>query len=365
MRHRGAPLLGIILVHMLLCAASESRGSDLFFQQTNMVSSVMGVAPVTDPNLKNPWGISFSSGSPFWVSNQLTHTATLYNTVGQAQSLVVSIPGTGGPTGQVFNNTGTFQLSNGQNAMFLFATLDGRITGWNNAAGTSAVTAFLSSTNAIYTGLAISGSGATGRLYAANNSGGAIDVFNGNFAQLSGSSFTDPNLPAGFRPYNIQNLGGTIFVTYENETSGGGIVNAFDTNGTLLHRVTANGASGPLDDPWGIALAPASFGQFAGELLVGNEGDGRISAFNPTTGQFLGQLRDDMGNPIANPGLWGLTFGNGGNGGDPNVLYFAAGIQGETQGLFGAIRGVEVPEPSSSVLLLSVVVLRGRNRRTP
>lgn len=347
----------------LLPVRASRGGVDVSFQQTNLVSSVMGLAPVTDPNLKNPWGISLSSGSPFWVSNQVTRTATLYNGAGQTQSLVVAISGTGGPTGQVFNNAGTFQLSNGANAVFLFATLDGRIEGWNNAAGTSAIT-MVDRVTAVYTGLAISGSGAGARLYAANAGAGVVDAYDSNFGLLA-NTFVDPNLPSGFTPYNIQNLGGTIFVTYENETSGGGVVDAFDLNGNLLRRVTSNTSGGTLDDPWGLAIAPASFGQFAGALLVGNEGNGRISAFNPTTGTFLGQLKDQNGTAIANPGLWGLTFGNNGSGGDASVLYFAAGIQNQTQGLFGSISAI-VPEPTYAVAMFTALALVPRAlRRRP
>ena len=362
------PIGWVVAAAMLSPSAfspSASRGADLFFQQTNLVSSVMGMAPNTDANLKNPWGISFSSSSPFWVSDQVTGMVTTYNSAGQPQTPVVTIPGTGGPTGQVYNNTGTLQLSNGSNAQFLFATLDGRISGWNNAAGTSAITMVdNSAAAAVYTGLAISGSGATSRLDAANHANGVIDRFDGNFTPLFGIAFTDPTLPAGFTPYNIQNLGGTIYVTYENETSGGGVVNAFTLDGILIRRISANGAGGALDGPWGLALAPASFGQFAGALLVGNEGDGHISAFDPTTGQFLGQLLQQNGQPLANPGLWGLTFGNGGSGGDPNLLYFAAGIQNETQGLFGSIQGVEIPEPTSALaaLLFTMLVPHRRSR---
>jgi len=362
---------------ILLLLLSEGAQAALFFEQTDLVSSVPDRAPVTDTNLRNPWGIAASATSPFWVSNEVTGTSTLYNGAGQPfpinSPLVVTIPGEdvgpGSPTGVVFNPTTGFELDPGRRAVFLFATLDGRIAGWNPAVNpTSAIVKVLAA-DASYTGLALGNNGAGDFLYAANSPAGRIDVFDASFAPVTlGGSFTDPNLPAGFAPYNVQNIGGTLYVTYENETSGGGVVDAFDLNGSLLRRVSSNGDGGPLDSPWGLALAPASFGPFGSALLVGNEEDGRISAFDPLTGQFLGQLRDAQGDPIANSGLWGLIFGNGGNGGDPSVLYFAAGIEEEDQGLFGSIRVVDVaavPEPSAGSLfgLGALALMTGLRRR--
>lgn len=330
-------------------AGAEPRPSVV---QTNLVSDVPGLAANTDPNLKNPWGISFGPTSPFWVSDQVTGVATLYNGSGTPQSLIVTIPG-GNPTGQVFNSTADFTLSAGGKALFLFATLDGNIAGWNSSLGTTAQTMVLGGPGTVYTGLALANNGAGNFLYAANNAGGTIHVFDSTFTPTTlAGSFTDPGLPAGYTPYNIQNLGGTLYVTYENESLGGGVVDAFDVNGNFVRRISANGAGGPLEAPWGLALAPAGFGEFGGALLVGNEDDGRISAFDPTTGAFLGQLLDENGQPIANTGLWGLTFGNGVSGGDMDTLYFAAGINEEVNGLFGSIRPLAaVPELPSLALL--------------
>jgi len=343
-------LAACIALTVAVMAQGHARAGD-FYKQTNLVSDVPGMAKFTDPNLKNPWGISFGPTSPFWVSNQVTNTATLYNSAGAPQALVVHTPTTGGgpqgPTGQVFNGTSDFALSTGGAARFLFANLNGTISGWNPLQGTIAQVAATAS--AVYTGLALGNNGSGNFLYAADSAGNGINVFDGSFNQVTLSgSFADATLPDGFTVYNVQHLGNSLYVTYENETSGGGVINEFDLNGNFIRRVTSNGDGGPLDSPWGLAIAPNSFGTFAGKLLVGNEDDGRISAFDLATGAFVGQLKDENGNPISNTGLWGLTFGNGGNGGDPNTLYFNAGINDERNGLFGAI--TFVPEPSSIAL---------------
>ena len=343
--------------------------ADFRFNQINLVSDTPGLAAHTDPNLINPWGISSSPASPFWVSNQGSGTSTLYNSAGVPQSLVVTVPQVGaspphGPTGQVFNNTTDFALSAGGKALFLFASLDGSISGWNASKGTTAEIKVTPTSPTTYTGLAIGNNGVGNFLYAADDRNGKIDVFNGTFgaASLAGK-FTDPNLPTGFNPHNIQNLGGTLFVAYENSTTGGGVVDAFDLSGNFLRRISANGANGPLQTPWGLAIAPASFGSLGGALLVGNEDLGTINGFNPTTGAFLGTVLGLDGNPLVNVGLWGLKFGNGGNGGSPDTLYFAAGLTGEVHGLLGAI--VPVPEPSSIALILAGagVVLAGTRVR--
>jgi len=346
------------------------------FQQTNLVSSVSGQAPTVDPNLKNPWGISLSSGSPFWVSNQATGTATLYNGAGQrfpvGNPLVVTVTSIGGtpkgPTGQVFNSTPDFVIPGGGPATFLFANLDGTISAWNPGQGTN-TSIQISTGTAVFTGLALGNNGTGNFLYAADRANNRVRAFNGGFTETNlPGNFTDPNLPSGFTAYNVQNIAGTLFVTYENETSGGGVVDAFDLNGNLLRRVSANANGGTLDSPWGLTRAPASFGALGGALLVGNEGNGRISAFDFNTGQLLGQILDAQGNPIANPGLWGLATGNGGDGGSPDIVYFAAGIQNETEGLFGSISAV--PEPSTLVLAgaaaltAAAYVLRERLRRS-
>jgi uncharacterized protein (TIGR03118 family) len=322
------------------------------YLQTNLVSDIPGLAQVTDANLVNPWGVSFSGGSPFWVSDQHANTATLYavTPTGVTQvPLVVGIPTTAsgpqGPTGQVFNNTTSFDV-NGRPAFFIFASLNGTISGWNG--GGSAVVAW-TTPGASYTGLAIATNLSGSFLYAADGTQNRIDVFDGTFTPHSfgPDSFVDPLLPSGLVPFDIKLINGDLFVTYAlaghaNQTSahaGEGAVAEFTTSGQFLTQLSAGGK---LASPWGLALAPASFGGFAGDLLVGNfaYGDSSINAFDPSNGAFRGTLSDANGQPILNPGLWTLTFGNGANAGNANTLYFTAGIDGEQHGLFGSLQPI-------------------------
>jgi uncharacterized protein (TIGR03118 family) len=334
------------------------------FSQTNLVSSVPGLAPVTDTNLRNPWGMSFSATSPFWVSNQATNTSTLYGGTGTPNALVVSVPG--GPTGQVFAGGTSFVEPNGSTPNFVFATISGSIYAWNNGNGTTAQLTATTS-GATYTGLAIGSNSSGSFLYAANVRGGTIDVFNSSFARTTlAGSFTDPNLPAGYTPYNIQNVNGLLYVEYQNGAQAGtgglgtGIVSVFDSNGVFQRRLISTG--GQLDQPWGIVVAPASWGAFANDLLVGNFGNGEINAFNPTTGAFVGTVTGSNGQPIVNSGLWALGTRTGA-GFDPNAVYFTAGINGEADGLFGTI--TPTPEPVSlgmAVIGGLAIALIGRRR---
>jgi uncharacterized protein (TIGR03118 family) len=343
-------------------AAAASALAQNNFVQHNLVSDIPGLADFTDPNLKNPWGIASSPTSPFWVSDNGVDKATLYNTSGTPQALVVTIPPAGsGPTGVVFNGTNDFQVAPGAAARFLFATEAGTIAGWN--AGTTAVTMVDSgAAGAVYKGIALGNNGVQNLLYGANFTQGRIDTFGPSFAPVT-PGFIDPGLPSGYGPFNVQNLGGSLFVTYALLGAGGddvpgaghGFVDVFDTNGVLLRRLISQGV---LDSPWGLAIAPATFGDFANTLLVGNFGDGTINSFNPTTGNFLGTLRDSSGDPIVIDGLWGLRLGNVGSGGDPNTLYFAAGINDEVDGLFGSVAPATatatVPDGGSSALLFGM-----------
>ncbi len=347
----------VVALAALLLRSQPAAAQNAYFQH-NLVSDIAGMADNTDTNLVNPWGIASSTASPFWVSDNHAGLSTLYNGSGTPQSLVVTVPPPSGgtppaaPTGVVFNNTTDFAVASNAVARFIFATEDGTIAAWNVNFGASAVVkADKSSSGAVYKGLAIGTSAGSNYLYAANFFAGTIDVFDATYsaATLAGS-FSDPGIPAGFAPFNVQNISGKLFVTYAKQDAakhddvpgaGNGFVNVFDTSGNFLNRFAS---SNVLNSPWGLALAPTNFGAFSGAQLVGNFGDGKINAFDPATGSFLGTLQNPDGNPISIQALWGLIFGNGGNGGDTRTLYFAAGIAGtnaiEDHGLFGSISAV-------------------------
>jgi uncharacterized protein (TIGR03118 family) len=305
------------------------------YQATLLASDIDGLAEVYDPMLVNPWGVSFSATGPFWVSNAGTNTSTVYSgDVNGSQfmktSTVVNVPGP--PTGQVRN---AFSPGFG-GASFIFAALNGTISSWSSG---STATVQVAVPGAVYTGLA-QGTNLRGVpfLYAANNSFGTIDVFDTNYKQVeTRGAFTDPHLDPDFVPYNIQNLHGTLYVTYSSQSNPdvGGAVNAFDTEGNLLGRLTTGGS---LNAPWGLALAPDGFGEFSNALLVGGFGDGHISAFDPNTGEFLGLLQNPNGDPWVFERLWALIFGNGGSGGDKTTLYLTAGINNQQDGLFASLK---------------------------
>jgi len=345
-----------------------------FFVQQNLVTNNqsvltgLGYAPAAnvDPSLVNPWGISHSATSPFWISDNGANLSTLYNGAGVKQGLVVSIPGP--PTGQVNNIGGAndFKVA-GVKSNFIFATEDGTIAA--RAAGTTATT-MQTIPGAVYKGLAIGNNGSGFFLYAANFHSGHVDVFDSNFNPVSLSgAFTDPALPAGYAPFNVQMLNGKLYVTYALQDAAGhddvagagnGFVSTFDLNGNFLARVASQGT---LNSPWGLDIAPAGFGSFANDLLVGNFGDGTINAFDPVSNLFLGQLSNTAGVPFVLDGLWALINGNGGNGGLSNRVYFTAGINGEDDGLFGSL---QVPEPGSLPLLgagLAAFALVRRRKR--
>lgn len=321
------------------------------YVQTNLVSDIPGNALTTDPNLKNPWGIAFSATSPFWVSDQATGKSTLYTGTGSIVPLVVTIPAPpgpppDGPTGVVFNSTTSgFQLpgpnSTTVKSTFIFDTLEGTIEGWNpgSTGGSASAVVMATTPGAVYTGLAL----AAPYLYAANyGSPGRIEVFDEGFNDVTNTTFAgkfvDPNPIPGFSPFNIQVILGTLYVTYAQLTPQGtplpgGFVDQYDLSGDFIRRFTT---MGPLNAPWGLALAPSTFGTFGGALLVGNFGDGTINAFN-LGGTPLGTLTNLQGNPIVNPFLWAIAFGNGSEGSSPNTLYFTAGINNQMDGLFGSI----------------------------
>jgi uncharacterized protein (TIGR03118 family) len=325
---------------------------------TNLVSDQPGMATTTDPALVNPWGLVASATSPWWVADNVPGLSTLYNGAGAKIPLEVSVPG--GPTGVVFNTPGTgFVVTDGTNsgpARFIFATMAGEIRGWNPAVnpppggGTSTQTevgADRSDVEAVYTGLAFATPAAGSRLYAADFNNARVDVFDSSFGLLTlPGAFVDPGLPAGYAPFGIQTIGGRILVAYakvepgtdEEEAGVGlGFVDAFDTDGAFLGRIASRGQ---LNAPWGLAMAPNTFGRFKGDLLVGNFGNGQINAYHMgADGQYFhdGRLRMSSGKIIAIDGLWALQFGNNAGAGSADSLFFTAGPEEETEGLFGKI----------------------------
>jgi uncharacterized protein (TIGR03118 family) len=311
---------------------------------------------IRDPGLINAWGISFSSSSPFWLSSNGAGTSTLYsvNPLTQAVSKVartVTIPGNGSVTGQVFNGAAT--QFNGDN--FLFVSEDGNFSGWRNALGSNNAQS-LASLSAIYKGAAIANIGSDSYVYAADFHGGAIDVFKGNVtAPILAGTFTDPLLPSGYAPFNIQALAGSLYVAYAEQDpaspdevagAGLGVIDRFDLQGRLIERIASGGS---LNAPWGMAIAPSSFGAWSGALLVGNFGDGRISAYSAGSHAYLGQVSGPDGLPLEIDGLWALSPGNNGSAGSKDTLYFTAGPGDEMHGLFGYL--LAVPEPDTAVIL--------------
>jgi uncharacterized protein (TIGR03118 family) len=356
------------------------------FKQTDLVSDIPGLAAITDPNLKNTWGVTAIPGAtPFWIDNEGTSTSSLYSVTGSTGVAPVNlngapgtnfaaIPGTG-PTGIVGNSGASFGIAGGP-AAFIFANLNGSISAWNlsniNSATNNASTVVATTSGASYTGLAINSTGTL--LYAANDKGtGSIQVFNGSFTNVTAAGeFVDPNLPSGFVPFNVEDIGTTVYVTYApsghanqvDAPAGSGVVATFTESGTFIKNLVTGG---PLASPWGMAIAPKGFGEFGGDLLVGNfstaDGD-VINAFNATTGKLVGSIDVNPGAGNMSGGLWDLTFGGGGPSGNPLTLYFSDGINGEADGLFGAIT---VPEPSTWAMMLTgfggLALLASRRRR--
>jgi uncharacterized protein (TIGR03118 family) len=354
---RTRALLLVAVVAVITVALGTTQATATGYVQTNLASDISGLAANTDPNLKNPWGKSFGLNTPSWVSDQVTNVATLYNAAGVPQMLVVTTPPGSvptGPTGQVFVGGSGFAMNSGGSASFVFATLAGTIDAWNG--GATAAVQFTATDGAVYTGLAVAGS----LLYAADTRNGKIDVFSNSFQKttLSGS-FTDPNVPAGFTPYNIQKVGATLYVEYAHRGFPGGFIGVFDLSGNLRQNIS----DAHLNSPWGIPLAPATFGQFGGDLLIGNFGDGMINAFDLTTGAFLGTLSDAARHPIVNSGLWSLQFRDPSSTFDANALFFTAGINSASDGLLGEISVAGVPEPATLELLTIGALLAGVARR--
>lgn len=340
----------IFFVLLFLTIPFFAHAAKIKYVRTDLVSDEAGKALLQDTNLVNAWGIALNpTAGGFWVSDNETGVSTIY--VGDVNGnpltispLVVTIPD-GVPTGAVFNPTTDFNITDGTTtapALFIFVSEAGTVSGWNpNVLPDNEAHLGTTVPNANYKGVAL-GSNATGNfLYLANFRAHTIDVLDTNFAltTLSGS-FTDPDVPPQFSPFNIQNIGGKLYVMYAEADNTGdeeipgphkGYVSVYDTDGNLLQHLIAKGK---LNAPWGIALAPADFGPFSNSLLIGNFGNGKINAYDANTGQFLGKLK---GKGTKIDGLWALTFGNGVTAGEANKLYFSAGPEDETHGLFGSI----------------------------
>ena len=344
---------GALVLALLVSLTSYATAQGTGYEQTNLVSDIPGVAKRVDSNLVNCWGIVASPNNTIWIANNGTGTSTLYNTAGmkvpQGNPLVVAIPGSktstegGNPTGIVFNGTGSFVVSENNvsgSAFFIFVNEDGVISGWSpQVAFDHAVIALdHGKREAIYKGAALGATAGGPRLYVTNFHEGTVETYDQNFARIFGANkFVDPTLPAGFAPFGIANINGSIYVTYakqdadaEDDVAGPGLgfVNVFDTHGAFIRRLISRD---PLNAPWGLALAPQGFGKFSGALLVGNFGNGHINAFDPGSGAFLGQLMKTNSKAITIDGLWGLFFINKG-------LFFTAGIADEAHGLFGVIK---------------------------
>ena len=340
---------GLAAALALPVGAAQAAPKDSRFDQVNVVSDLPGVAAIQDPLLVNAWGLALSPTSPLWVANNGTGTATLYrgdgvNTPFAKVALEVTVTN-GAPTGQVFNGTAGFQVqtpAGPRPAVFIFDSQTGDLTGWNPANGTTAVVA-AHSDGAVYTGLAQLQTPNGPFLLAADFAHARIDVYNSQWGLVDvGDAFTDPDLPAGYAPFNVAVLGGAVYVAYALQNEDGdeevaghnlGFVNKYTDFGQTVQRIASRGN---LNAPWGLAIAPASFGKYAGSLLVGNFGDGKIGAYT-NSGEFLGFLRDGDNNAIAIDGLWALLPGTATSGGT-NSVWFSAGPDEETHGLVGVLR---------------------------
>jgi uncharacterized protein (TIGR03118 family) len=336
------------------------------YRQINMVSDQAHKAPLMDPDLVNAWGLAASPGtndkpgSPLWVADNGSDKATLY-TAGATPTTVTKAPLTvhvtgAAPTGQVFNGDASAfmvkdKMGHKASALFLFDTENGTIDGWSptvNPNGTNLSTrteiARNNGANAVYKGLAVAQVNGKSFLYATNFRSGRVEAYNANFkpVELPGGLFVDKRLPAGYGPFGIAELNGKLYVSFAKQDDtlhddvaglGHGFVDVFTNTGSFVRRLVTRGA---LDSPWGMTIAPADFGQFSGDLLVGNFGNGHINVYNPVTGAHLGELRHGNGQPIVIDGLWGLMFGNG-NAAKTNELVFSAGPNHESHGLLGKI----------------------------
>jgi len=357
-RPRSLVVLALTVGALPLLSAAQQ------YKVTGLVADQSGTAVATDSNLVNPWGLSRSSTSPWWVSDNGTGLSTLYDGTGAAKPLVVTVPtgdpnmsSTGTPTGTLFNGGTGFTIAAGKPALFLFVTEDGTVSGWNPGVNaTSAVITVNTKSASVFKGAAFASlpvpyGGSSTFLYAADFRKGRIQVYDTSFHHVSllEESFRDEALPHGYAPFNIQNIGGELYVAFAKQDSekhdevdgpGKGYVDVFSPFGFLLRRLE----HGPwLNGPWGLAMAPGDFGIYSHDLLVGQFGSGQIAAYDPVTGRFLDLLRDAGNKPISIGGLWGLSFGGDSTtgSGPATTLYFSAGSDGEQHGLFGSVTPVQ------------------------
>jgi uncharacterized protein (TIGR03118 family) len=359
-----------ILIAMLTASVFPALTFAQHYTQTNLVSDIAGLAANRDGNLVNAWGLARSPGSPWWVGNNGTGTSTLYDGSGNAfptaSPLVVNIPTTknapagttGTPTGVVFNGSTDFAVAPGKPAIFIFVSEDGTISGWNPGVDPlNAIRKVDRGEKAIYKGATIGEFRGNRYLYVTNFHSGQVEVYDTNFNRVHAfdEAFTDDDHDhdaddrhsrRGYAPFNIQNVGGNLVVTYAQQDSakkdevdgtGLGFVNIFSPGGRFLTQLQ-NGDW--FNAPWGVAMAPEDFGEFSHSLLIGNFGSGKIAAFNPVTFQFRGFMKNPDNSPIVIDGLWALVFGNSANAGPYNSLFFTAGIQDEAHGLFGNLTAV-------------------------
>ncbi len=345
-----AAILLALAILPSLARADESRGGH--YRQINLVSDIPGLAQLLDTNLVNAWGISFGPSNPFWVSANGTGLSTLYSVTNDSSGmpvvtkvpLEVKIPGEGNPTGQLFNGTGQFHGD-----IFIFASEDGTISGWRPAL-TNAAEVLASRPTAVYKSITLVTTARGPMLLAANFGEGFVDAYDTNLTLVA--QFADHHAPAGYAPFNVQLLHTHVFVTFAKQDAekhddvkgrGHGLIDVLNVETGKFYRfATGSDAGGHLhqiDSPWGLAIAPATFGKHADQLLVGNFGSGTIMAFDPD-GKFRGLLKGEHHGPIMIDGLWALTFGNGTRAGVPQNLYFTAGLDGENHGLFGSLEPV-------------------------
>lgn len=340
------------LLSLIAIAAFSLPASAQLYDATNLTSDIPNVGTYTDANLVNPWGMSYSPSGPWWFSDNGTGLSTVYMGSGQPEATVVTIPtasgsGTGTPTGTAYNPTTGFQIS-GHAATFLFCTEDGTISGWNFSVNqTQAIIAVNNGGNAVYKGMAMGTASGSTYLYVANFYTGNVDIFDSTFASHSFGSgtFVDNQLPAGYAPFNVANIGGKIYVAYAKQDSqkhdevagqGNGYVTVYDTSGNLQMRLAHVLY---LNAPWAMVQAPSTnFGGLVNDILVGNFGSGAIIAYSPTTGKLVAPVLDASGFAMRIDGLWGLQFGNGVAGGPTTTLYYTAGNFGEAHGTMGTIK---------------------------